>query len=190
MGLSPHRGCALEPHPARGARCGALGRPEDGGRLERCNDGDDRRVKLPTVTPAVLRAHLEAMDLEGGVNRWTPEQSRARVPEHCRSDHPVRGFLRAGLEAAADRGQAPLQRVPQHDAQLHDLNARGRRRPPAVISSGSATRVGVNLDAVLGEVHSRPSACTLFGAGGVSEGQYAMFRARKSWWRVRGSFTA
>ncbi len=53
---------------------------EDGGRLEPCKDGEDRWVKLPAATLAALQARLEAMDLEGSVHRWSPEQRALAFP--------------------------------------------------------------------------------------------------------------
>ena len=45
-----------------------------------CKDGEDRWVKLPAATLAALQAHLEAMDLEGSVKRWSPEQRDLAFP--------------------------------------------------------------------------------------------------------------
>lgn len=56
---------------------------EDGGRIERCKDGEDRWVKLQTPEAiAALRAHLEAADLEASVKEWTPAQRRLVFPNH------------------------------------------------------------------------------------------------------------
>ena len=41
---------------------------------------EDRWLKLPAATLAVLRAHLEAMELEGSVHRWSPEQRALAFP--------------------------------------------------------------------------------------------------------------
>jgi integrase len=51
---------------------------DKGHRIERCKDGEGRRVKASPALLAALRAHLEAMDLEGQVRDWNPE-ARALV---------------------------------------------------------------------------------------------------------------
>jgi integrase len=43
-------------------------------------DGEDRWVKLPPATMAALRAHLEAIDLEGSVKEWTPAARQLVFP--------------------------------------------------------------------------------------------------------------
>ena len=47
---------------------------EKGGRVEPCKDGEDRWVKASPALLAALRDHLAAMELEGQVKDWTPEQ--------------------------------------------------------------------------------------------------------------------
>jgi integrase len=51
-----------------------------GGRLEPPKDHEGRDVKMSPALAAALRAHLEAMDLEGQMNKWTPEQRRLVFP--------------------------------------------------------------------------------------------------------------
>jgi integrase len=161
---------------------------EDGGRLERCKDGEDRWVKLPAATMAALQAHLEAMDLEGSVNRWTPEQRELAFPNTVgritrygaffelvwkalfaatdlpyRKPHAMRhSYATWTLEAGADLrwvrdqlGHASIEETEGTYGHLERERHEGR----------------VNLDAVLGGVHSRPPASTLADAGGVSESQ-------------------
>ena len=53
---------------------------EGGGRIEPCKDGEERWVKLPPATMATLRAHLEAMDLEGSVKEWPPAARQLVFP--------------------------------------------------------------------------------------------------------------
>ena len=53
---------------------------ESGGRVERCKDGEDRRVTLPASALAALRAHCEAMELEASLKEWTPEQRQLVFP--------------------------------------------------------------------------------------------------------------
>jgi integrase len=53
---------------------------EDGGRIERCKDGEDRWVKLPASATAALRAHSESMELEAGLGGWTHEQRKLVFP--------------------------------------------------------------------------------------------------------------
>jgi integrase len=53
---------------------------EDGGRIERCKDGEDRWVKLTPATLEALRAHCEAMDLEGSLKKWISERRQLVFP--------------------------------------------------------------------------------------------------------------
>ena len=132
---------------------------EDGGRFEPCKDGEDRWVKLPAATLTVLRAHLEAMDLEGSVNRWAPEQRELAFPSTVgritrygaffelvwkplltaaklpyRKPHAMRhSYATWTLEGGAD-----LRWVKD---QLGHASMR-RRRGPTAISSASTTRAG------------------------------------------------
>ena len=53
---------------------------EDGGRIERTKDGEDRWVKLPASALEALRTQVEAMALEAQLNRWTHEQRRLVFP--------------------------------------------------------------------------------------------------------------
>ena len=161
---------------------------EDGGRIEPCKDGEDRWVKLPAATLAALRAHLEAMDLEGSVDRWTPEQRALAFPNTVgrltrygaffelvwkplltaaklpyRKPHAMRhSYATWMLEAGADLrwvkdqlGHASIEETEGTYGHLERECHEGR----------------VNLDTVLGGVHSRPPASTLSDADGVSAGQ-------------------
>jgi len=49
---------------------------DKGRQIEGCKDHDDRWVKASPALLAALRAQIEAMDLEGQVNDWTPEQRK------------------------------------------------------------------------------------------------------------------
>ncbi len=51
---------------------------DKGHRIERCKDEDVRSVKTSPVLLAALRAHLEAMELEGQLQDWPPD-ARALV---------------------------------------------------------------------------------------------------------------
>jgi integrase len=51
-----------------------------GHRIEPCKDGDSRRVKASPALLAALKAHVEAMALEGSVRGWTPEQRQLVFP--------------------------------------------------------------------------------------------------------------
>lgn len=51
-----------------------------GNRIESCKDHDSRWVKASPALLAALRAHLEAMDLEGQVKGWSPEQRQLVFP--------------------------------------------------------------------------------------------------------------
>src|SRR5262249_57519921 len=42
--------------------------------IERCKDGELRKVKAPAALLEALRAHRESSALEGSVKEWTPEQ--------------------------------------------------------------------------------------------------------------------
>jgi integrase len=53
---------------------------DKGHRIEPCKDGNGRRVKASPALLAALRAHVEAMDLEGGLRQWTPEQRQLVFP--------------------------------------------------------------------------------------------------------------
>jgi len=157
------------------------------GRLERCKDGEDRWVKLPAATMAALQAHLEAMDLEGSVNRWTPEQRELAFPNTVGGSRATgRSSSSSGRRSSQlptsrtgspTRCDTPTPRGRSRPARISDGSRtssgtpRSRRpRAPTATSSGAA-RGRVNLDAVLGGVHSRPPASTLADAGGVSESQ-------------------
>jgi integrase len=50
------------------------------GRIEAPKDSEGRYVKASPALLDTLRAHLEAMALEGQVNRWTPEQRQLVFP--------------------------------------------------------------------------------------------------------------
>ncbi len=57
--------------------------------IEVCKDGEDRWVKASPALLDALRAHLGAIELEGQVKEWTPEQrqlvfpnSRGRITHH------------------------------------------------------------------------------------------------------------
>src|SRR5437870_1587438 len=53
---------------------------EKGGRIEPCKDGEDRWVKASPALLAALRDHLVAMELEGQVKDWTPQQRALVFP--------------------------------------------------------------------------------------------------------------
>ncbi len=53
---------------------------DKGRRIEPVKDGEARRVKMSPDLQAALRDHLEAMALEAGVRRWTPEQRALVFP--------------------------------------------------------------------------------------------------------------
>jgi len=50
------------------------------GRVEPCKNGKDRWVKASPALLAALREHLAAMELEGQVKGWTPEQRALVFP--------------------------------------------------------------------------------------------------------------
>jgi integrase len=49
-------------------------------RLEPCKDGDARWVKVTPGVLAALTGHLEAMDLDAGLKRWSPEARELVFP--------------------------------------------------------------------------------------------------------------
>jgi len=51
-----------------------------GNRVEQCKDHDDRWVKASPALLAALRDHVDAIDLEGQVKGWTPEQRQLVFP--------------------------------------------------------------------------------------------------------------
>lgn len=53
---------------------------EKGRRIEPCKDGEDRWVKASPALLAALREHVDAMELEGQVKGWTPDQRRLVFP--------------------------------------------------------------------------------------------------------------
>lgn len=53
---------------------------DKGNRLEACKDGDDRWVKASPALLAALHEHLGAVELEGQVKSWTPEQRQLVFP--------------------------------------------------------------------------------------------------------------
>lgn len=53
---------------------------EKANRIEACKDGEDRWVKASPALLAALREHLEAIELEGHVKQWTPEQRQLVFP--------------------------------------------------------------------------------------------------------------
>jgi integrase len=53
---------------------------EKGGSIEPCKDGEDRRVWASPALLEVLRAHVDAIELEGQVQAWTPDQRRLVFP--------------------------------------------------------------------------------------------------------------
>lgn len=60
---------------------------EDGSRLEACKDGEDRWVKLPAPALEALRAQVEAVELEGSVQKWENRElvfpnSRGRITRY------------------------------------------------------------------------------------------------------------
>jgi integrase len=56
---------------------------EKGGRIELCKDGEDRWVKASPALLAALRDHVAAMELEGQVKSWSPEQRLLVFPTHA-----------------------------------------------------------------------------------------------------------
>jgi integrase len=50
------------------------------GRIEACKNGKDRWVRASPALLAALRDHLAAMDLEGQVKEWSPEQRQLVFP--------------------------------------------------------------------------------------------------------------
>jgi len=53
---------------------------EKGGRIEACKDGEARWVKATPELLVALREHLAAMELEGQVKNWSPEQRQLVFP--------------------------------------------------------------------------------------------------------------
>jgi integrase len=53
---------------------------DKGHRIESCKDHDARRVKASPALLAALRRHVEAMELDGQVKAWTPEQRALVFP--------------------------------------------------------------------------------------------------------------
>jgi len=53
---------------------------DEGRRIEPCKDKEGRRVKASPALLTALRSHLEAMDLEGNLHGWTPEQRALVFP--------------------------------------------------------------------------------------------------------------
>jgi integrase len=51
-----------------------------GGPVAACKNGKDRWVKASPALLAALRDHLAAMELEGQVKEWTPEQRQLVFP--------------------------------------------------------------------------------------------------------------
>jgi integrase len=64
-----------------------------GRRIERCKDHDDRWVKASPALLAALRAQVEAVDLEGQVNAWTPEQREWVFPNKTGAPIHYSSFL-------------------------------------------------------------------------------------------------
>lgn len=56
---------------------------EKGCRIELCKDGEDRWVKASPALLAALRHHVAAMELEGQVKSWSPEQRLLVFPTHA-----------------------------------------------------------------------------------------------------------
>jgi integrase len=53
---------------------------EKGNSIEPCKDGEDRWVAASPALLTVLRAHIEAMELEGQVRGWAPDQRALVFP--------------------------------------------------------------------------------------------------------------
>ena len=53
---------------------------EKGNSIQPCKDGDDRWVKASPALLAALREHLAAIDLEGQVKEWSPDQRQLVFP--------------------------------------------------------------------------------------------------------------
>ncbi len=53
---------------------------EKGNSMQPCKDGEDRWVKASPALLTALREHITAMELEGQVNGWTPEQRQLVFP--------------------------------------------------------------------------------------------------------------
>ena len=83
---------------------------EDGGRVERCKDSEDRWVKLPAPALEALHAHCEAMELEAGLKGWGPAERQLVFPnsvghitsygtfvEHVWQPHPPESSKCAGM---------------------------------------------------------------------------------------------
>jgi len=53
---------------------------DKGHRIEPCKDGEGRRVKVSPALLTALRSHAEAMNLEGNLHEWSPEQRALMFP--------------------------------------------------------------------------------------------------------------
>ena len=53
---------------------------EKGNSIQPCKDGEDRWVKASPALLAAIREHLDAVDLEGQVKGWSPEQRQLVFP--------------------------------------------------------------------------------------------------------------
>jgi len=165
---------------------------EGGGRMEPCKDGEDRWVKLPPATIAALRAHLEAMDLEGSVKGWTPAARQLVFPNTVGRITRYGAFLELVWQPLLAAAKLPYRKphAMRHSYATWMLEAGADLRwvkdqlGHASIDETEGTyghlererhERRVDLDAVLGGVQPRPPASTLLAAGDATEGQLRDF---------------
>jgi len=160
--------------------------------MEPCKDGEDRWVKLPPATMAALRAHLEAMDLEGSVKGWTPAARQLVFPNRVGRITRYGAFLELVWQSLLAAATLPYRKphAMRHSYATWMLEAGADLRwvkdqlGHASIDETEGTyghlererhERRVDLDAVLGSVRARPPASTLLGAGDATEGQLRDF---------------
>jgi len=97
---------------------------DKGRRLEACEDGEIRKVKVPASLLAALRAHRETMALEGSVKDWTPAQRQLLFPTPAGQIMRHGHFYEHVWQPLLGKGRAAPSEIPCDPAQLRDVDAR------------------------------------------------------------------
>lgn len=97
--------------------------------FSRPKDNDMRRIKLSPALAKALKAHIEAMDLEGSVKDWTPEARRLVFPTQLDRVVQYAVVLTTVWQSLLAAAKVPYRKY-HSTRHLRDLAAVRQRRHP------------------------------------------------------------